>query len=257
MRSIWQHRRILVMLVLRELQSQYARFRFGYLWTLLEPLGLSIVLWLVFSVLLGARKLGLQPYLLFLTVAILPWWWFTKGINASVRSFRRNIAQMRISTLPTQFWVLRVLMVSTVEFLMSMPVILIAVILTRDLPGPLIIFYPVAIIAQFLFMYGIALALASWMVVVPDTARFVRIAIRGLFYLSPVLYSVSNIPAHVRPLAALNPLVGILGLYRIGWWPQEIEDAVHYGLSFLMGLLTFVIGYLVFRRLEPRVLKDS
>jgi ABC-2 type transport system permease protein len=80
---------------------------------------------------------------------------------------------------------------------------------------------------------------------------------RGLFYLSPVLYSVSNIPAHVRPLAALNPLVGILGLYRIGWWPQEIEDMLHYGLSLGIGAAMFVIGWIVFRRLESRVLKES
>jgi ABC-2 type transport system permease protein len=223
----------------------------------MEPLGLSIILWMVFSVLLGPRNLGLQPYLLFLSVAMLPWWWFTKGVNSSVRSFRRNVAQLRISTLPTQFWVLRILLVSTVEFVMSLPVIVIAIILTRDLPGPFIIFFPIAILAQFLFMYGIALALASWNVIAPDVARLVRLVLRGLFYLSPILYSVSNIPEHVRPLAALNPLVGILGLYRIGWWPQEIEDMVHYGLSLGIGAMTFVIGWIVFRRLESRVLKES
>ena len=75
------------MLVLRDLQKQYTKFRLGYLWTLLEPLGMSIVLWFVFSVLLGARALGLQPYLLFLSLAILPWWWFTKGVAASTRVF--------------------------------------------------------------------------------------------------------------------------------------------------------------------------
>ena len=71
------------------LQKKYTRFRLGYLWTLLEPLGMSLVLWLVFSVLLGARALGLQPYLLFLSVAILPWWWFSTGIGASTRIWRR------------------------------------------------------------------------------------------------------------------------------------------------------------------------
>jgi ABC-2 type transport system permease protein len=152
---------------------------------------------------------------------------------------------------------LRILLVTTVEFLMSIPVIVIAVLLTRDIPGPLIIFYPVAILAQFLFMYGIALALASWNVVAPDVARLVRLGMRGLFYLSPILYSVSNIPERVRPLAALNPLVGILGLYRIGWWPQEIEDMLHYGVSLGIGALTFVLGWIVFRRLESRVLKES
>ena len=86
------------MLVLRDLQKQYTKFRLGYLWTLLEPLGMSLVLWFVFSVLLGARALGQQPYVLFLSLAILPWWWFTKGISASTRVFRRAGGQLRDGT---------------------------------------------------------------------------------------------------------------------------------------------------------------
>ena len=63
MRSLWQHRQVLRLLVLRDLQRQYTKFRLGYLWTIIEPLGMSIVLWFVFSMLLGPRQLGLQPYL--------------------------------------------------------------------------------------------------------------------------------------------------------------------------------------------------
>lgn len=245
------------MLVLRDLQKQYTKFRLGYLWTLLEPLGMSLVLWFVFSVLLGARALGLQPYLLFLSVAILPWWWFTKGIAASTRVFRRSGGQLRISLLPTEFWVLRVLLVSMIEFILSLPVIVIGMLVTQYWPGPLIVLFPVAIALQFLLMYGLSLLIAAGAVVIPDLARIVRIVMRAMFYLSPVLYSISNIPAQVQPFAALNPLVGVLGLYRIGWWPEEIESAGAYLLSIALCLALFVVGLVVFRRLEPRILKEA
>ena len=133
------------MLVLRDLQRQYTKFRLGYLWTIIEPLGMSIVLWFVFSMLLGPRKLGLQPYLLFLSVAILPWWWFTKGIAQMSGVFRKNKGELRISLLPTELWVLRILLVTMMEFILSLPVIIVAVILTRDLPGPLIVLFPLGI----------------------------------------------------------------------------------------------------------------
>lgn len=245
------------MLVLRDLQKQYTKFRLGYLWTLLEPLGMSIVLWFVFSVLLGARALGLQPYLLFLSVAILPWWWFTKGVSATTRVFRRTGGQLRISLLPTELWVLRVLLVSMIEFLFSLPVIVIAMIATRTWPGPLIVLFPVAVILQFVLMYGLGLLIAAGSVVIPDLARIVRIAMRALFYLSPVLYSISNIPDHVQRFATLNPLVGVLGLYRIGFWPEEIESAMGYGISIGLSLVILVLGIVVFRRLEPRILKEA
>jgi ABC-2 type transport system permease protein len=255
--SLWQHRQVLRMLVIRDLQKQYRKYRLGYLWSLLEPLGMSLVLWFVFSVLLGARKLGLQPYMLFLTIAILPWWWFTKGIAASTRVFRRDTGQLMVSLLPTELWVLRVQLVQLAEFMVSLPVLILAVVVTKAMPGPMIVLFPVAMALQFVLMYGLSLLISSWSVVVPDLERFVRIVMRAMFYLTPVLYSISNIPASVQPIAALNPMVGILGLYRVGFWTEEIESAPHYGLSLIVSVILIVIGFVTFRRLEPRILKEA
>jgi ABC-2 type transport system permease protein len=243
------------MLVQRDLQQLYTKYRLGYLWTIIEPLGMSLVLWFVFTALLGPRKLGLQPYLLFLTIAILPWWWFTKGISSCARAFAKNKRQLRISMLPTELWVLRILLTTMMEFILSLPVIGLAMLITRTYPGPLIVLYPVAVALQFVLMYGIGLLVASWVIVVPDMGRIVRIAMRALFYLTPVLYSISNIPEHIRHYAALNPLVAPIGLYRIGFWPQEHEALLPFALSLSLCLVTLVAGIVVFRRLESRILK--
>lgn len=256
-RVLWEHRQVLRMLVLRDLQRQYTKFRLGYLWSLLEPLGMALVLWLVFSVLLGERALGLQPYLLFLTVAILPWWWFLKSVQASTKIFRRMRGEIAFSGLPLQIWVLRTVISSMVEFIFSLPVILIAVAVTGFLPGPWIALFPVAIALQFLLLYGIGLLVASLSVVAPDVTRVVKIILRAMFYLSPILYSISNIPASVQPIAALNPLVGILGLYRIGWWPEEQTSvwALVTSLSVAAGFL--IAGLITFKVLKPRILKEA
>jgi len=245
------------MLVLRDLQRQYTKFRLGYLWTIIEPLGMAIVLWFVFTLLLGPRQLGLQPYLLFLSIAILPWWWFTKGISQMARVFSKNKAQLRTSILPTELWVLRVLVVSMMEFILSLPVILVAVLITRAWPSWLIILFPVGIALQFLLMYGLGLLISSWAVVVPDLARIVRIVMRALFYLTPILYSITNIPTVVQPYAALNPLVAPLGLYRVAWWPDEHETVAAFTISLTVGVVIMIVGYVTFRRLELRILKES
>lgn len=254
-RTIWEHRQVLRMLVLRDLQKQYTRFRLGYFWTLLEPLGMAVVLWFVFTQLLGGRQLGLQPYFLFLAVAILPWWWFSKGVSGAARTFRRNPALLRLSLLPTKIWVIRIVLVSLAEYVLSLPVILIAMLITGTFPGPLILLFPVAIVLQFFLMYGLAMLIAAGAAVIPDLARIVRIVLRATFYLSPVLYSVSNIPAAAQVIAAFNPLVGVLGLYRIGFWPTEISSLPHYGISIGVTVVIFITGSVVFHRLEGRILK--
>ena len=207
------------MLVLRDLQKQYTKFRLGYLWTLLEPLGMSLVLWFVFSVLLGARALGQQPYVLFLSLAILPWWWFTKGISASTRVFRRAGGQLRVSLLPTELWVVRVILVSMVEFVFSLPVIILAMVATQYWPGPLIVLYPVGILLQFMLMYGLALLVSAGSVVIPDLARIVRIVLRAMFYLSPIIYSIANIPAAAAAVRCAQPAGG-----RVRALPHRLLD---------------------------------
>lgn len=245
------------MLVLRDLQKQYSRYRLGYVWTLLEPLGMVLVMAFVFSVLLGGKKLGLQPYLLFLAVAILPWWWFTKGVSASTRSFRKRGSQLRVSLLPTELWVLRALLVSMAEFLLSLPIVLVAMIVTRTMPGPLIIFFPVAIVVQFFLMYGLSLLVSAGSVITPDLAHIVRIALRALFYLSPVLYSLSNIPARLQEVAIFNPLVGLFSLYRLGFASTEHESLKAYAVLGVIVLAVLLSGFIVFRRTESRILKDA
>jgi ABC-2 type transport system permease protein len=255
--NVWKNRQVLRMLVSRDLQRKYRNFRLGYLWSILEPLGMTTVLWFVFSVLLGGRKLGEQPYFLFLSVAILPWWWFTKGISASTRVFRGNISPLTISLLPTEISVVRVVLVSMADFALSLPIILIAMVITWTFPGPLILLFPVAIIVQVILMYGVGLFVASVSALVPDFARIVRIVMRAMFYLTPVLYAIANIPAGARDIAVFNPLVSILGLYRIGFWPTESEGAVHFAIGLAVIAVFTTVGIITFRRLEPRILKEA
>jgi ABC-2 type transport system permease protein len=146
---------------------------------------------------------------------------------------------------------------SAIEFLFSLPVIVLAIALTRDLPGIYILLFPVAFILQFLLLYGIGLLVSSLSVMIPDLARVVKIVLRAMFYLSPILYSISNIPEQMQTVAAINPLVGILGLYRIGWWPQEQTSTTALVISLSVAATLFIAGILTFRGLKTRLFKEA
>jgi len=243
------------MLIRREVQAKYSGYHLGYLWTLLEPLGMILVMWVVFSTLLGRDGLGEPPYILFLALGILPWWWFTKAVAQSTKALTRRRAEIKASVLPMQTWVLQSTAVSAADFLMTLPIFVLIMFATWHLPSAWIVLFPVAFVVEFFLILGISFAFASWSVRIPDLGRTVRIILRALFYLSPVLFAISRIPAQVRPFAMLNPIVGIFGMYRAGFWDAELQLWPAFLIAIAITIVLFFGGYWVFARNERRVLK--
>ena len=97
--------------------------------------------------------------------------------------------------------------------------------------------------------------LAPLTVLATDMQRVVRIVLRFLFYLSPVLYGVHAVPEKLRVLLILNPLNGILSLYRGGLFERSVSW-VDVGVSAAMSVALVVLGFVVFARLERAVLKE-
>ena len=89
-------------------------------------------------------------------------------------------------------------------------------------PSWYIVLVPVAIVLQAILLTGIGLALAPATVLIRDLPRVVRIALRVLFYLSPVIYSVRRLEiGPLRQLFQLNPMTGILDIFRSTAFPAE------------------------------------
>src|SRR5919112_477434 len=113
------------------------------------------------------------------------------------------------------------------------------------------------LVRQVVLLTGIGLLVSAATVLVRDLARVVRIVLRMAFYATPILYSVRSIHSEViRELYALNPLTGILDLYRASVFSAEMASARAVALSAAISLLMLVIGAAVFARLESPVLKE-
>jgi ABC-2 type transport system permease protein len=120
---------------------------------------------------------------------------------------------------------------------------------------------PLAVLVQATFLIGIGLLLSSVNVMLQDIERFMRMVHRLLFYSSPILYPLllvqeSSLPEWAKLVYLANPLVGILEIHHAVWFPQLFPSP---GLlvTCLVGCLTTLGGgWLVFRRLEPAVLKE-
>jgi len=119
-----------------------------------------------------------------------------------------------------------------------------------------VVFVPFALLLLAVLLVGLALLVAPLAVLFSDVERVVRIALRLLFYASPVIYAVRNVPAHLSWIYALNPFAGILDLIRFLVLPNQ---SVHAWLAVSatgLSVGVLLLGSAVFSRLEPAVLKE-
>jgi ABC-2 type transport system permease protein len=224
-RRVVDYRRILWLLVKRDLRVRYAGSALGYLWTVLDPLLMSLVYWFVF-VKIFQRHVGFPPYILFLVLGQMVWAWFNGGINGTVRALRAESQMVRQSNVPREVWVLRVVFEKGIEFVYSLPVVAIFALAYLKSPSWDAFYLPLAMLMCFLLVLGLGLILAPLTVLVRDVERIVPIVMRVLFYASPVLYSVKDVPAHLHTALSVNPTTGMLVLARASFFPAELAGYV-------------------------------
>lgn len=254
--ALLKHLQALRLLVLRDLQIRYAGTWLGYLWSLLDPLFMALIYWLVFTVILGARGVGEQPYLLFLIAGILPWVWLASSLNDSSRALITENRLVRSIALPRMLWIIKSISAKAMEFIFALPILIgLAVIFGKSV-GWELLWFPVAFILQYLLLIGIGLLLAPLTVLARDMKNIIRLIVRLGFYLTPIIYSVSDIPEQGQALSYLNPMTGIVTLYRAGFWPQGIDIFYPLLSAVLWAVGLFVLGVIFFKKIEATVLKE-
>ncbi len=162
---------------------------------------------------------------------------------------------MPSTAIPRSIWVNRIVLSKGIEFLFSLPVLVGFAIITGAGVGWGILWFPVAVLLQTMLLVGLGYIVAPLCVMWGDLERTTRLILRALFYASPIIYGVSDLPGAFEELAAFNPLSGIFTLYRVGFFPDQ-WDTLAVVVSAAMSIGILLLGIAVFRRLEPSVLKE-
>ena len=261
--EIWRYREVLALLVRRDLTVKYQQSVLGYFWTLLEPLAIALTYWFVFAVLYNTRPAGGEPYILFLVSGLFAWIWVNGVLGEATMALtlqHRLIATIKV---PRELFPIGRVVSKFMEYLAAMPVLIVVAIACRAHIGWNLLMLPLAIVLEMILLVGAALLLSSLNVMLRDVERFMRLLQRLLMYAVPVIYPLNKvvdatgIPGWVKTIYELNPLVGIFELHHAAWLASSGLPNARLMISATVGSLLFLlIGWVVFRRLEPAVLKE-
>nr|WP_208323727.1 ABC transporter permease [Microbacterium sp. Be9] len=256
MHSLW-------LLSSRDLKVRYSTSLLGYLWSVLDPLVMSAIYWFVFTQVFN-RDVGEEPYIIFLISALLPWVWFNASVSDFTRAFKKDARLVRSTAIPRSIWVNRIVLSKGIEYLFSLPVLVLFIVVNLFVeldPGRTvhvgwgILWMPVAMILQTVLLVGLGLLIAPLCVLFVDLERTTALVLRAMFYATPIIYNVTDLPGIFQTLGAFNPLAGIMMLYRMPFFPDQWNPFT-LTISVVMSLLILGLGIWTFRSLERPVLKE-
>ena len=246
-REITRSAHLLRNLVQRDLTVRYKRSVLGFFWTMLHPLLLMLILTMVFSQIF---RFAVPRYEVYLLAALLPWNFFAQTTVGSMTSLAWNGALMKRVRVPNSIFALSTVLAGMANLVLAyIPLVLI--MLVRGAPiRPAFAFLPVSLLLLGMFTYGLSMLLSALAVYFVDVREMYTVALTALMYLTPVIYPLDIVPAHLRPFFALNPLYYFVQIVRAPVHDGVLPSMQALAIAAISAVLAVVIGWAAFRRLS-------
>ncbi len=269
MKNLYKYRQLISTLVSRELKARYRGTVFGFLWSFLNPLLLLAVYSVVFGIILPGSSGRVEDvdlkginYAIFLFTGLLPWLWFNASIleSANVLFIHGNLIkkiQFPIEVLP-----IMVVLTNLINFVLGVPILIFMVIFFANgfTLSWWVLFFPVAVLVQFVFTMGLSFLVSALTVHFRDLKDILSNLLTLWFFATPIIYAFGN--AQIQKNKALvwalslNPMTHIIEAYHYTFVYGSLPHWKKLPVTFLVGLLCFYAGYMLFDKLRDTFVEE-
>ena len=253
LKELKHYRDLFYFLVWRDIKVLYAQTVLGFAWAILNP-AVQIV---VFSVIFGrVAKIETDgiPYILFMTVAIIPWTYMSDAMTAASQSLVTGKAMLGKIYFPRVLFPLTPILAKLVDFTISLVILVFVMFYFEVEPTWNLLLLPFLLVAMILLPTGLGMWLAALAIRYRDIKFAMTYLIKLLIYSAPILYTASVIPTEIRFWYSLNPIVAVIEGFRSCLLGTPFEW-LYIVPGLIMSVILFLSGAVYFRRME-RVFVD-
>ncbi|MDO9085543.1 MAG: ABC transporter permease [Anaerolineaceae bacterium] len=243
LKEAWQYRDLVFFLVRRDITARYKRSVLGIAWTMLNPLGMMIVLSIVFS---QVFRVAMENYPAYVLSGIIAWTFFsqTSASSISVMVWGGDLFQ-RIY-IPRSIFAISTIMTGVVNLILSLIPLLAVMLVTKVPLSFTILLAPVGMLFLAMFSLGIGLLLSTVGIYFADIVEMYAIILTAWMYLTPIIYPLSILPENVQGWLQFNPMVHLIEFFRSLFFYGEIPTMEMWLISFGISIGTLLLGWLVF-----------
>lgn len=229
----------------KNFQVRYKRAVLGVLWAVVQPSFQAAFLSFIFLKVFRYGR-SIEDYPLYVLSGMLPWAFFTQGVMAATGSVVENASLVRKVSLARVIFPLSAAGGVAIAFTASLAILVVGSIVSGNLGGHLLLLVPAALL-EVLVIVGVGVLACAFHVAFRDVRYVMESAMMIGLYATPILYTLAQIPESLRPLFRLNPMTGVMSLYRsavLGYPLDGASVAAGFGIATVL----LVVALVVFHR---------
>lgn len=243
LKEAWRYRDLVLFLVRRDITARYKRSVLGIAWTMLNPLGMMIILSFVFTQVFRARVEGYPAYVL---SGLISWTFFSQTSNSAINALVWGGDLLHRIYIPRSTFAISAIGTGIVNLTLSLvPLIVVNLVIGIPIHTTLLL-TPLAMVMLAMFSLGVGLLISTIGIYFADVVEMYHIILTAWFYATPIMYPLSILNESTLMVVKLNPMLHLVGLFRdlvfYGTVPPIQTWLLCLGLS--VGML--MIGWLVF-----------
>lgn len=250
LREFWKYKDLLRLLVAKDIKLKYRRSVLGYMWSILNPLLIMIVMTIVFSTMFSRN---IENFPVYLFCGQLLFNYMNNSTHQAIFSISGNAALLKKTYVPKYIFTVAKVTSGLIDLVFSMGALAIVLIATRAKITFYALLFPVVLIQLYVFCIGLGLFLAQANVFFKDTQFIYNALTTAWMYLTPIFYPLEMLSEKISwVITHFNPMYFYVGQFR---------DLIYYGRmpeGWLMlygcgaALLMLIVGVISFMRSKDK-----
>lgn len=244
-RELFHYRYLLWNLITRDVKLRYRRTYLGFIWAMMNPLLKMTILVFVFRSVFHSQ---VEHYAVYVLSGMLLWEVFARGTATAMAVVQQNSEIRKRIYVPAAIFVLASISGAVINFLFALLPLILLTLADGIRPQADWLLLIIPVIALGLFSLGVGLIMSTLSALFADTANIYEVALYGYFYLTPVIYPIEILPLPLQLVQRVNPMFAILDSFRLLLMTGTLPDAASLLGGLAGGLITALLGWLIFTR---------
>ncbi|KQO15378.1 ABC transporter permease [Paenibacillus sp. Leaf72] len=241
--NFWKYKELLAQFVIRDLKVKYRRSVLGYLWSLLNPLLMMIVLVAVFS---NIFRFDIPNFPVYLLAGQIMFSFFAEATTLSMSSILNAGSLIKKVYVPKYIFPVSRVFSSFISLLFSLVSILIVMLVTGAPITPTILLFPLPLIYILMFAIGMGLIMSVLAVYFRDMLHLYTVLLSAWMYLTPIFYPINVVPDYVRTVIYSNPMYYYVEAFRDIVLYNRFPDLQTNIACLSFSIVSIVVGAFIF-----------